>query len=128
MELFEGESLRGKLSDGPLPVRRALDIAVQIAGGLAAAHENGIVHRDLKPENVFVTKNSRLADVPSGGGIQRPARRACRRAEAELEPLRETIEIPHGASAPTLQCYILQPCERSMTDRPTRSQTEQTSC
>ena len=59
MELLEGESLRGKIG-APLQSRRAVEIAVQIAHGLAAAHEKGIVHRDLKPENVFVTKDGRI--------------------------------------------------------------------
>jgi Tol biopolymer transport system component/predicted Ser/Thr protein kinase len=54
-ELLEGRSLREQLREGPLPVRRALDYAVQIAHGLAAAHEKGILHRDLKPENIFIT-------------------------------------------------------------------------
>jgi serine/threonine protein kinase len=52
-ELLEGQTLREYLLDGPLPVRKALDYAIQIANGLAAAHEKGIVHRDLKPENIF---------------------------------------------------------------------------
>src|SRR6185503_21284414 len=47
-ELLDGESLRDKLGDGPLPTRRAIDIGVQIARGLAAAHDKGIIHRDLK--------------------------------------------------------------------------------
>jgi Tol biopolymer transport system component len=55
MELLPGETLRVKTSGGALPVRKAIDTAVQIANGLAAAHEKGVVHRDLKPENVFVT-------------------------------------------------------------------------
>jgi serine/threonine protein kinase len=55
-ELLEGETIRKRLEGGPLPVRRALDYAVQIARGLAAAHDKGIVHRDLKPDNLFVTK------------------------------------------------------------------------
>jgi serine/threonine protein kinase len=46
------------LQRGPLPVRKTIEYAVQIAHGLAAAHEQGIVHRDLKPENVFVTKDA----------------------------------------------------------------------
>ncbi len=55
-ELLQGETLRERLRGGPLPVRKAIDYALQIARGLAAAHERGIVHRDLKPENVFVTR------------------------------------------------------------------------
>src|SRR5512141_904597 len=56
MELVAGKTLRELLFPGPLPVKRLLQIAVQIAEGLAKAHEAGIVHRDLKPENVMVTK------------------------------------------------------------------------
>src|SRR6201984_1586941 len=58
-ELLEGETLRAVLHHGALPQRKAIEYAVQIAQGLAAAHEKGIVHRDLKPENVFVTKDGR---------------------------------------------------------------------
>ncbi|HEX3070032.1 MAG TPA: protein kinase [Thermoanaerobaculia bacterium] len=57
MEYIEGRDLRSLLADGPLSNRRTLDIAAQIADGLAAAHEQGIIHRDLKPENVMVTKD-----------------------------------------------------------------------
>ena len=55
MELVKGETLRQLVADGPLPIRRVLSIAAQIADGLAKAHEAGIIHRDLKPENVMVT-------------------------------------------------------------------------
>jgi hypothetical protein len=58
-ELLEGESLRHRLSRGRLPLRTALELGVQIAEGLAAAHTRGVVHRDVKPENVFLTSGGR---------------------------------------------------------------------
>src|SRR5580698_2812252 len=59
-ELLEGNSLRAELEAGALSQRKAADYAVQVAQGLAAAHEKGITHRDLKPENVFVTNEGRV--------------------------------------------------------------------
>jgi hypothetical protein len=58
-ELLEGETLRAALLRGPLPLRKALDVAAQIADALAAAHEKEIVHRDVKPENVILAKDGR---------------------------------------------------------------------
>jgi Tol biopolymer transport system component len=65
-ELLEGETLRARLTAGPLPARKAVDYAVQIAHGLATAHDRGIVHRDLKPENVFVDSTSHIKILDFG--------------------------------------------------------------
>ena len=65
-ELLEGETLRATLAAGKLSPRRAVDCALGIARGLAAAHEKGIVHRDLKPENVFVTNDGQIKILDFG--------------------------------------------------------------
>jgi len=66
-ELLEGETLRARLGAGePLPQRKALEHAVEIARGLAAAHQKGIVHRDLKPENLFLAKGAGLKILDFG--------------------------------------------------------------
>src|ERR1700730_14680466 len=65
-ELLEGETLRARLSGGAIALRKAIDYAVQIAKGLAAAHEKGIIHRDLKPENLFLTNDGRVKILDFG--------------------------------------------------------------
>jgi serine/threonine protein kinase len=65
-ELLDGETLRERLTRGPLPTRKAVEYALQIAHGLAAAHAKAIVHRDLKPENVFVTTDRHVKILDFG--------------------------------------------------------------
>jgi serine/threonine protein kinase len=65
-ELLDGSTLREQLSRGPLAIRKVIDYGVQIAHGLAAAHDKGVVHRDLKPENLFITKDGRAKILDFG--------------------------------------------------------------
>jgi len=81
-ELVEGGDLRTRLGGEPLPIKKTLEIAEQIASGLASAHEKGITHRDLKPENILMTKAgtakiadfglAKLAETPDSGLSQMP--------------------------------------------------------
>jgi len=69
MELLEGQTLRDAIGDGApiaLPLRKAIDYAIQIASALAVAHEKGIIHRDLKPENIFITSEGRVKILDFG--------------------------------------------------------------
>jgi len=57
MELIDGEKLSDLLTEGPLSPSRAVELAIEVAEGLARAHEKGVVHRDLKPSNIMVTSD-----------------------------------------------------------------------
>src|SRR5205085_2998078 len=64
--------LRGKLDAAPISAKQAVDYAVQIAKGLAAAHEKGVIHGDLKPENLFVTRDGHVKILDFGLALRRP--------------------------------------------------------
>ncbi len=81
-ELLEGETLRGRLSRGPLPVSKAVELAAHVCHALAAAHAQGVVHRDLKPENLFLAREggvklldfglAKLRQAPDAGSDEQP--------------------------------------------------------
>jgi eukaryotic-like serine/threonine-protein kinase len=91
-EFLEGHSLRERLSNGPLPQRKVIEYGLQIAKGLAAAHEKGIVHRDLKPDNIFVLRDERVKILDFG-----LAKQAVRAAAAD-----QTMTRPDQTSAGTV--------------------------
>jgi eukaryotic-like serine/threonine-protein kinase len=65
-ELLDGDTLRERIGTSPLPQRKAIEYAAQMARGMAAAHDKGIIHRDLKPDNVFVTRDGRVKILDFG--------------------------------------------------------------
>jgi serine/threonine protein kinase len=97
-ELVLGETLRVRLATAPLPVPEAVEIAAQIAGGLAAAHEKGVVHRDVKPENVVLTPagSPRILDF----GLAKQS--AAAPGSSENEPTRSALLTEPGVIAGTV--------------------------
>jgi len=65
-QLLEGRTLRQAIAAGPLPASKAMELGIQIAQGLGAAHDRGIVHRDLKPSNIFLTSDGRAKILDFG--------------------------------------------------------------
>ena len=86
MELLEGESLEALLARGPVPPRRLLELATQIAEGLAAAHARGVIHRDIKPANVFVTSGGfvKIMDFGLAKILQSPAAESLTGSDSDL--------------------------------------------
>jgi serine/threonine protein kinase len=91
-ELLQGETLRDRMASGALGVRKSVDYGVQIARGLAAAHEKGIVHRDLKPENLFLTRDGLVKILDFG--IAKLGRPGEERAGTDVETLSPTGTNP----------------------------------
>jgi len=89
MERVDGQTLRKLLANGPLPTRKLLELATQIAEGLAKAHGAGIVHRDLKPENVMVTKDGKVKILDFG--LARPMTTASEGEDGEAMPPTGTV-------------------------------------
>src|SRR5262245_32067236 len=111
-ELIDGRTLRDELRGGALPLKRLLDVATQIADGLAAAHDAGIVHRDLKPENVMITRTGRVKIVDFG--LAWPGASASHDATAEAED--GQTETEPGLRAGTVPYMSPQQARGAATD------------
>jgi serine/threonine protein kinase len=91
-ELLEGETLREHLSGAALPLRKAIDIAIQVSKGLGAAHARGIVHRDLKPENLLLTRDGRVKILDFG--LAKLALPPAQDSEFSRDPTRSRVTGP----------------------------------
>ena len=93
MELLEGQSLNEKLATGPLPLDSLLDISIQLADALEAAHAKGIIHRDIKPANIFLTLRGQVKVLDFGlAKLTRP--------EMEMETIGATQDAPLQLTSP----------------------------
>ncbi len=90
MELLEGGSMSQRLLQGPFTPRKAIELAVQMAHGLAAAHDKGVIHRDLKPDNLWITTEGRLKILDFGLAKQTALRISGSGSD------QETIPLPKG--------------------------------
>jgi serine/threonine protein kinase/tetratricopeptide (TPR) repeat protein len=92
MELCQGQSVKQLLKQGPVPVAQAVDLAMQMAGALDAAHQRGIVHRDIKPANLFVSPSGQLKVLDFG---------LAKLSEADELPVSPTADTDRGAEEAT---------------------------
>src|SRR5713101_1864474 len=98
-ELLEGETLQSRLADGPLAPRKAIDYALGIAKGLAAAHQKKIVHRDLKPANLFLTKDGRVKILDFGLAKLTPSRESEGKTSLLTQPMDTDPGVVMGTAA-----------------------------
>ena len=99
-EYLEGESLRARLGAGLLSIDAALDVALQVARGLGAAHQRGIVHRDLKPENIFLARDGRVKILDFGLALLVEGAATAPTAEVSSAAARSLVAGTVGYMAP----------------------------
>ncbi len=110
MELLEGESLKERIEEGPVPFKELLDIALQVCDALEAAHDGGIVHRDIKPGNIFLTTRGQVKILDFGLAKLSPSETALLGAGAvaggDGRPSDETQSLTAGGVVPGTAFYM----------------------
>lgn len=108
LEYIDGESLAARLARGPLTIEETIEIGVQVAAGIEAAHEAGIIHRDLKPANVVLAAGDRIKVVDFGLAKGRDGDTAASQADSPaITPSSPTISLSPAEHTPTVPGIIL---------------------
>ena len=100
MEFLDGETLKQLIQQGPLPIDRVIELAIDVTDALEAAHEKGIIHRDIKPANIFVTKRGNAKVLDFGLAKMMPVKElAAAGADLEREHLTDGLGAALGTAA-----------------------------